>query len=198
MNTFAMSLPRLVVNLQGSRGGHCCCEQGRPLWSHATSRHPAGAQTEREPHRSSWWAAARRAPRRTPGPSPAGHRSYRQSSNSRDWRGASKGRVRPTRQLMCPMPLCGRLRSPDSAAISLRHVRRRASAVLLGVPWLVTRLTPPDLPTCGGMTGRPCQPDCCGHHHVATGAAKGGLGSPVRVTVLPSTRARVRVLASRR
>ena len=35
-----------------------------------------GPQTEREPHQNSRWAAARRAARRSPGPSLAGHRSY--------------------------------------------------------------------------------------------------------------------------
>ena len=59
--------PYFVVDLQGSRGGHCCYEQGSPLWSHTSSRHPAGTHTEREPHRSHWWAAARRAARRAPG-----------------------------------------------------------------------------------------------------------------------------------
>jgi hypothetical protein len=50
-------------------------EQGRPLWSHAPARRPTGTQTDKEPHRSTRWAAAWRASRRTPGPSLAGHRS---------------------------------------------------------------------------------------------------------------------------
>jgi hypothetical protein len=40
-------------------------------------RCPAGTQTDVEPHRSRRWAFARRASRRAPGPSLAGHRSYR-------------------------------------------------------------------------------------------------------------------------
>src|SRR3954451_3978297 len=35
---------------EGLRGGHCYYERGSPLWSHASARHPAGAQTGREPH----------------------------------------------------------------------------------------------------------------------------------------------------
>jgi hypothetical protein len=49
MNTRAMHSPS-AVPMRNLRGGHCYYELGSPLWSHASTRRPTGAQTDREPH----------------------------------------------------------------------------------------------------------------------------------------------------
>ena len=62
-------------------------------------RCPTGTQTDREPHRSRWWAAAWRASRRAPGPSLAGRRSYRKCQV------AAKRAALPRVRQMRPRPL---------------------------------------------------------------------------------------------
>ena len=82
MTTLAMTFA-FSPFLSSTPGGQCYFELGRPLLSHAPARCPAGTQTENEPHRSRWWAAARRASRRTPRPSLARHRPCKEASSSR-------------------------------------------------------------------------------------------------------------------
>src|SRR3954447_5194345 len=70
----------LLVNRWGCDAGSATTSWAVP--SGATPRHGTRreTQTDREPHPSAGWAAARRASPRTPEPSLARHRFYRESA----------------------------------------------------------------------------------------------------------------------
>src|SRR5690242_20061819 len=96
MNTFAITITHLVVTTADREAGIAVTSWAVP--SGATPRHGERRHANRKRATpNTRWAAGRRASRRTPGPSLAGHRSYRNRLTA-GWRsgpefGAPRGSV---------------------------------------------------------------------------------------------------------
>src|SRR6476660_3693947 len=77
-----MLLPPVLVPMRTARWA-LLLRAGQSLLEPRLATVTGGPQTDSEPHQFSRWAAAWRAARRSPGPSLARHRPYRDSSSSR-------------------------------------------------------------------------------------------------------------------